>query len=142
MKNKGFIFTLDAVLATLLVLNLLWTSDQGILQAEKDFQEKLIQQRAGFDILNTLIEEGSIHEDSTEIRNRLNLLVPPNYNMTIHIYKHSMAGGTLTSHGITEVGSLPGDSSMIIEGERTFLTYLPNQGIEYYYYIEFWIYRQ
>ncbi|MFH1722842.1 MAG: hypothetical protein ABH950_09600, partial [Candidatus Altiarchaeota archaeon] len=96
MDSKGFILTLDSVLAAVIILTLLSTADQGIVASERNIQSKLQMQRTGFDTINALINDGTLMGTEQQIRTKVNRILPPNYAMLVDVQRYTVSSGVAT----------------------------------------------
>lgn len=113
LGNKGFIFTLDMIIAMTFTIIILILANYYVRATEQPLS-KLQIEKTGSDIVALLDNKGVLDSLSTnQIRSYLEDLVPVNYNMTINI---------LTKNGVNlNIGyDLPNDR-FIISGKRVFV---------------------
>ncbi|MFH1722552.1 MAG: hypothetical protein ABH950_08125 [Candidatus Altiarchaeota archaeon] len=141
MRNKGFIMILDAVLATILILSLLYTMDQNLLLTEKTVSQELLLMRTGYDIVNVLVKEKTLGKSPSVINERIGQMLPPNYGFKIIVSKYVIAEDELQIQEIVEIGSIADDPKRVVRGDRSFLLKKETGGIDYYCIAKFWIYE-
>ena len=97
--KKGFIFTLDVLIALILVALFLFAATNFVTKSNKDPFPNLQLIKYGADIMNVLDYQGYLtNPDQTTISNQLSILVPGYYGMEI------------TGHGSCSFTSSTGDS--------------------------------
>ncbi|MEA2036064.1 MAG: hypothetical protein U9O94_01040 [Nanoarchaeota archaeon] len=85
-RNKGFVFTLDATLAVVILIPLLAFSAFYITKAGGESVSKLQTIRIGGDVLAVLDYDGTLDTLSVEsIEIGLNRILPINYHMRINV---------------------------------------------------------
>jgi len=124
--NRGFVLSLDALIATLVVILILVASAYYIHDLDDGSFSKLQMVRTGSDILVLLEHEGFLQTlDKDGIENELMVLLPINYDMRIDVNCPSQS---------IQTSFLPPTKTMIVGGKRV----LVRENLEYCT-VRYWI---
>ncbi|MEM2963221.1 MAG: hypothetical protein QXW70_00790 [Candidatus Anstonellales archaeon] len=129
--GKGFIFTLDAVLALFLVFLLLPTMIY-LLRGIQPPNSLLLLEKKSNDALAVLGKNGELATLNASSLNAslTNLLRGLSWHLEIKYYNYS---GSFLEAGSLSVGSQPPiDSPIIVSSSRLFLVPNPEKGVKYY----------
>jgi hypothetical protein len=139
MKKRGFVLTLDAVLAAFVVLTIL-TFANAVINRDRVGQwsePRLLG--AGYDVLGAMYNRGILQGlDESAINQALNESVPGNYAMRIQIRSYQAVNSSMVNVRTLDVGPSQPGSSLQTHGMRTFIT-LRGNDVETYNVAEFWI---
>lgn len=100
-RQKGFVYTLEAVIASTLILSVIITI---IPEFEPDDQVSVVQERA-YSGLQALDENGRLEENLslTEIENSLDPYISPGYEFSARLTDLEKNSGTVNAPGQTEL---------------------------------------
>ncbi len=114
-KNRGIIFSLDAVIAIFIVLVIVATSHYYFTW--KPITPTELQMiKVGYDVVSILDNKGIFDSlDRSYIENELRKVLPNNYEMRLFI-------NTTTKNIIIETSKTTPKNKLIVCGERTFVT--------------------
>lgn len=130
LEDKGMIFTLDAIIAVL-VVSILMIASAHFAGKEESSLPDLQLSRIGYDIVALLDYSKTLDTlDAGIIKNEMNDLLPSNYNMKIKI---------TTNYGVTrEIGDAIPDNKFIATGKRAFVIVKEGK-ITDYGIAQFWV---
>ena len=114
MKNKGFIFSLDATLALFVFVFVLLTINYFAYQSEKSSYVKIQLERVGTDLGRVLDENGTLQNgNESEINLFLEAVLPANYlaRISVETYYREPQGFNLIE--IREYGSAPPQNASV-----------------------------
>ena len=132
-NNKGFILSLDILIATFLAFIVITISVYYVGLADDETLSSLQLLRTGSDILAVMDYEKTLNSlDKIEIQNKMDILLPPNYGMLVSI-NGTFPQRTLMLESTTE----PVSNKFVVGGKRSFVIY--NETNEYFATADFLI---
>ena len=132
MGRKGFIFTLDALLAVIVLLMAAGTYSMAAPQLEKSASSYLLEKKQADDLLAVLDRTGDLQSQNfTQMASAVNSIVTSStaWNLTVDYYTYSAGGFTLNSTNST--GETYSQATSFAVSDRVFV-YVANGSVSRY----------
>ena len=149
LNNKGFVLTLDAAVAALIVVTVLIYASQMTTKSDVTQWSQYKMLSTGYDILVMLYNTGALQTmNESKIEGAISAVLPENYEMRLEIRSFEEVGdeGELSPGPYVTVGPVIRDNVIRTHGKMTFLVFLENSRDTYgvhdvgtYNFAEFWI---
>jgi len=135
-NKKGFILSLDAAIAVVIVFIFLTVSAYYVGKANEDPLTRLQMIRAGSDIITILDQQGVFETlTQTEIADEISATLPPIYEMRLQV------NGTFPQNILTvETTNETIGRQFIVSGERNLVLY--NKTGNYYATVRYWMWQK
>lgn len=128
--NKAFIFSLDAIIAVV-VMTIVFGVIGFYTSRTTDSLPVLQMSRTGSDIVNVLYNVGEFSGGMNEVETYMNEMIPINYDMRIEVIDSEV-------NLLKEAGNSLPENKMIISGRRVLARTVGNK-ITNYATIQYWI---
>lgn len=134
-NKKGFILSLDAAIAVVIVFIFIAVSAYYVGKANEDPLTRLQMIRAGSDIITILDQSGTFENlTQTGISDEIKTILPPVYEMRLRV------NGTFPQQILTvETTSETLEDKFVVSGERTLALY--NETGNYYATVKYWMWQ-
>lgn len=135
-SKKGFILSLDAAIAVVIVFIFLTVSAYYVGKANEDPLTRLQMIRAGSDIITILDQQGVFETlTQTEIADEISSTLPPIYEMRLQV------NGTFPQNILTvETTNETIGQQFVVSGERNMVLY--NETGNYYATVKYWLWQK
>jgi len=135
-NKKGFILSLDAAIAVLIVFIFIAVSTYYVGKANEDPLTRLQMVRAGSDIISVLDQKGVFETlTQTEISDEISSILPPVYEMRLRV------NGTFPQEILTvETTNETIGRQFVVSGERNLVMY--NETGNYYATVKYWMWQK
>lgn len=122
--SKGFVFSLDAALALLLVLGTFFAANFFVFEAQTEGWSRLSIKRQAEDIMFLLDRTQTLQSlDSETVQNFVDDILTNNLQMHIDIQTFSFQDNNFVLDTVVSVGPDPPGDRDVIEGRRLFLIF-------------------
>jgi len=141
VNKKGFVFSLDAAFALLLILSAFFAADFFLFKAETSGWPNLSNKRQAEDIM-FLMDRGDVLQsmDSNKVQDFIDNALIKNLDMRVELQTFSYTDNNFVLQQTVNVGpSVPSDRD-IIKGRRLFLIFDDvNLTVDRYGNAEYWV---
>ncbi|HLC45325.1 MAG TPA: hypothetical protein VJI67_00465 [archaeon] len=145
VTRKGYVFTLDAVLAFLMVSAMLALLYHSSFKAEIGSWESANLKRMANNIFTIMDRNEVLHKFSKAVlENDVNLYLPKNFQMRVYVerFEFNETIGEFESVDTLTIGpGIPSDPRNLVFGRRLFVT-VDDARIEYYHNAEWWVWQK
>ncbi len=137
--KRGFILTLDAIIAVFVVVTILAYANTQLNKSKVTQWSQYQMKQTGDDIVLMMKNDGTLQTlDSETIESALTNVAPANYQMRMHITKYAIVEAVLVPTQTIDVGPDVEDSSLRTYGKQTFLIFTQDD-VSSYNTVEYWI---
>ena len=132
-NKKGFILSLDAAIAVIIVFMFIAVSAYYVGRANDDPLTRLHMVRAGSDVISILDHQGVFETlTQTEIADEIEVILPPAYEMRLRI------NGTFPQEILTvETTNETSGKQFVVSGEKNLVIY--NETGNYFATVKYWM---
>ncbi len=141
--NKGFIFSMDATIALVILVLLLTIANIYLIIGNRATSSDIQTLKYGDDVIKILDEKGVLSSyDAAYIHNNLSSLLPSNYNMTVLVncsmFTTSGGPGNIQQSSFVNMTGYPNNLT-VFSGTRIFVTTNKDLTKEKYCFSRYWI---
>ncbi len=122
MKRKGVIFTMDAIMAIIIVFMVIVAVRSQMQGVDMAYWDNLYAQKLADDVIASLDYKGVLDTlDEASIQGNLSGILPPNYDMWLQIKSYTYGDGFNLNETI-DIGSDPEEEDSVISGRSVFVS--------------------